>query len=193
MPRTREQLQQAAEDAERWLEQLDPAALDDPASNAAALRRVAAAVQATAASQAELAEAVRAAREHGHTWTQIATMLGTTRQAAQERYGQPATAETVGSGGDTHRGGRHEGDRDHGRQSMAKGDIHTSKQGDRWVNKAEGNERASNSAPTKAEAQALGRQMAIDRGVEHVIHNQDGTIGERNTYPRSRDPKQSKG
>ena len=76
---------------------------------------------------------------------------------------------------------------------MAKGDIHTSKQGDKWVNKAEGNERASNSADTKAEAQATGRDMAIDRGVEHVIHKQDGTIGERNTYPRSRDPRESKG
>lgn len=76
---------------------------------------------------------------------------------------------------------------------MAEGDIHTSKQGDRWVNKAEGNQRVSNSAPTKAEAQAAGREMAIDRGVEHVIHNQDGRIGERNTYPRSRDPKNSKG
>lgn len=77
--------------------------------------------------------------------------------------------------------------------AMATGDIHTSKQGDRWVNKAEGNTNASNSAPTKADAQATGRQMAIDRGVEHVIHNQDGQIGERNTYPRSRDPKRSKG
>ena len=28
--------------------------------------------------------------------------------------------------------------------------------------------------------------MAIDRGVEHVIHKQNGQIGERNTYPRSR-------
>ncbi|GGJ89695.1 hypothetical protein GCM10010123_19360 [Pilimelia anulata] len=78
-------------------------------------------------------------------------------------------------------------------QTMAEGDIHTSKDGDRWVNKAEGNTRASNTAATKAEAQAEGRQMAIDRGVEHVIHNQDGTIGSRNTYPRSRDPRSSKG
>jgi hypothetical protein len=76
---------------------------------------------------------------------------------------------------------------------MAKGDIHTSKQGDRWVNKAEGNERASSSASTKAEAQADGRRMSIERGVEHVIHKQDGKIGERNTYPRSRDPRKSKG
>lgn len=76
---------------------------------------------------------------------------------------------------------------------MSKGDIHTSKHGDRWVNKAEGNERASNTAPIKAEAQAKGRDMAIERGVEHVIHREDGTIGERNTYPRSRDPRRSKG
>lgn len=76
---------------------------------------------------------------------------------------------------------------------MSKGDIHTSKQGDRWVNKAEGNARASNSAPTKGEAQAKGREMAIEREVEHVVHKQDGQIGERNTYPRSRDPRKSKG
>ncbi|USI88388.1 DUF2188 domain-containing protein [Rhodococcus pyridinivorans] len=76
---------------------------------------------------------------------------------------------------------------------MAEGDIHTSKQGDKWVNKAEGNSRASNSAPTKAEAQAKGREMAIERGVEHLVHKRDGKIGERNTYPRSRDPRSSKG
>jgi hypothetical protein len=76
---------------------------------------------------------------------------------------------------------------------MAKGDIHTSKQGDLWVNKAEGNVQASNSAPTKAAAQAKGREMAIERNVEHFVHKQDGRIGERNTYPRSRDPKRSKG
>lgn len=80
-----------------------------------------------------------------------------------------------------------------GEQLMAKGDIHTSKQGDRWINKAEGNQRASSSAPTKAEAQADGRKMAIDRGVEHIVHKEDGQIGERNTYPRSRDPRKSKG
>ncbi|SNY72854.1 DUF2188 domain-containing protein [Paractinoplanes atraurantiacus] len=76
---------------------------------------------------------------------------------------------------------------------MATGDIHTSKQGDKWVNRVEGNERASNTAPTKAEAQAKGKDMAIQRGTEHVVHKQDGTIGERNTYPRSRDPRSSKG
>ena len=50
-----------------------------------------------------------------------------------------------------------------------------------------------NTASIKAEAQAEGREMAIERGVEHVVHNQDGQIGERNTYPRSRDPRRLKG
>jgi hypothetical protein len=76
---------------------------------------------------------------------------------------------------------------------MGKGDIHTSHDGEKWVNRAEGNQRASNTADTKADAQAAGREMARERGVEHVIHNMDGKIGERNTYPRSRDPRRSKG
>ncbi len=90
MPRTREQLQQAAEAAERWLDSLDPAAIASPDADASRLRRIGDAVRAVASSQVELADAVAEAREHGHTWTQIAAMLGTSRQAAQERYGEPA-------------------------------------------------------------------------------------------------------
>lgn len=88
MPRTREQLQQAADQAERWLDDLDPAAIASPDTDATYLRQLGAAVRAAATSQTDLADAVVAAREHGHTWTQIATMLGTSRQAAQERYGE---------------------------------------------------------------------------------------------------------
>lgn len=79
-----------ADDAERWLDSLDPSAIATPDADASYLRRIGAAVSATASSQAELAASVAAAREHGHTWTQIATMLGTSRQAARERYGEPA-------------------------------------------------------------------------------------------------------
>ncbi len=76
---------------------------------------------------------------------------------------------------------------------MAKGDIHTVHRDGRWLNEVEGGQRASNSADTKAAAQATGRDMARKRGVEHLIHNMNGQIGERNTYPRSRDPRSSKG
>lgn len=70
---------------------------------------------------------------------------------------------------------------------MAKGDIDTYFEDGQWKNKVEGNSRASNVHSTKADAQAAGRDMAIDRGVEHVIKKMDGTIGDKNTYPRSRD------
>lgn len=76
---------------------------------------------------------------------------------------------------------------------MATGDIETYYQGGEWKNRPQGNQRASNVYATKAEAQAVGREMAIDRGVEHVIKKMDGKIGARNTYPRSRDPRSSKG
>jgi hypothetical protein len=90
MPRTREQLQQAAADAERWLDSLDPAAIALPDADASRLRCIGAAVRAAATIQVELADAVADAREHGHTWTQIAATLGTSRQAPQERCGEPA-------------------------------------------------------------------------------------------------------
>jgi hypothetical protein len=76
---------------------------------------------------------------------------------------------------------------------MATDDVHTSKEGGRWINKVEGNRRASNIAATKKEAQAVGQEMARRRGVEHFIHNENGRLGERNTYPRSRDPRRTPG
>jgi hypothetical protein len=76
---------------------------------------------------------------------------------------------------------------------MAKGDVETYFEDCEWKNKVEGNTRASNTADTKADAQARGRDMAIERDVEHFIRKKNGQIGERNTYPRSRDPRRSKG
>jgi Uncharacterized protein conserved in bacteria (DUF2188) len=51
-----------------------------------------------------------------------------------------------------------------------------------WQNKVEGNQRASNVAPTKAEAQAEGRRMAEERKTEHKIQDKHGQIKERNSY-----------
>ncbi|MFC3505723.1 DUF2188 domain-containing protein [Micromonospora krabiensis] len=76
---------------------------------------------------------------------------------------------------------------------MVKGDIDTYHQDGQWKNRPEGNERASSTHDTKAEAESAGREMARDRDAEHVIKNEDGRIGERNTYPRSRDPREIKG
>lgn len=76
---------------------------------------------------------------------------------------------------------------------MTKGDIETYYEDGRWKNRPEGNARASDIHDTKAAAQAAGRATAIKRGVEHVIKRVDGTIQSKNTYPRSRDPRSSKG
>lgn len=76
---------------------------------------------------------------------------------------------------------------------MAKGDIETYYEDGKWKNRPQGNDRATSTHDTKAEAQPAGRDMARARGVEHVVKKKDGTIGERNTYPRSRDPRSSKG
>jgi hypothetical protein len=76
---------------------------------------------------------------------------------------------------------------------VAEGDIETYYEDGRWKNRPEGNTRASSTHDTKAQAQAAGRQLAVERGVEHVIKKTDGTIGEKNTYPRSRDPRRTKG
>ncbi|GII22535.1 DUF2188 domain-containing protein [Planosporangium mesophilum] len=76
---------------------------------------------------------------------------------------------------------------------MPAGDVETYHEDGQWKNRPEGNQRASSTHDTKADAQGRGREMAIDRGVEHVIKKEDGTIGEKNTYPRSRDPRDIEG
>ena len=43
--------------------------------------------------EAELTAAVTRARQHGHSWAVIASRLGITRQAAQQRYGPAARSE----------------------------------------------------------------------------------------------------
>jgi len=88
MPRTREELEQAATDAETWLNSLDPAAT--PAEDPTDLRRIGLALRDLADDQREVDEAVAAARGNGRSWGEIGLVLGTSRQAARERYGQPA-------------------------------------------------------------------------------------------------------
>ena len=67
------------------LDTLDPA--KHPARNAASFRRILAARPDLAAAEQELRDAVRAAREAGDSWTVIGAALDTSRQAAQQRFG----------------------------------------------------------------------------------------------------------
>jgi len=90
MPRTQAQLQKALADTEAWLDTLDLAALASPDSEGEDLRAIGDALRAVALSDLTLAKQVAAARANGRTWTQIAAVLGVTKQAARERFGEPA-------------------------------------------------------------------------------------------------------
>ena len=66
---------------------------------------------------------------------------------------------------------------------MADGFVHTFHKDGTWINEIEGGEEAlPGSYATKHVAVAAGRDEAILRKTEHVIHNEDGSIGERNSY-----------
>ena len=67
------------------LDQLDVAS--HPARDAAHFRRILAARERLEAAEKELRDAVHAAREAGDSWTVIGAALDTTRQAAQQRFG----------------------------------------------------------------------------------------------------------
>lgn len=86
MPRTQEELEQAAADAEAWLDSLDPAVTE--AEDPADLRAVARAVRESAEAEARVREAVTAARANGRSWARIGMALGVSRQAARERSGE---------------------------------------------------------------------------------------------------------
>lgn len=200
MPRS---LQEILDQAEILSARFEDGFEPDVNPQIAALR---AAVHRRSQAEADIAAAVSEAIGSGATWAAVGGAVGTSGQAARERY-KPVINAPERSGAHRRRADstgvsevsgkvvqRPAAAGPSGEESaVPDGDIHTSKQGDVWVNKAEGNTRASNTAATKAEAQAKGREMAIERNVEHVIHNKDGKIGERNTYPRSRDPRSSKG
>lgn len=91
MPRTRQQIEQAAAEAEAWLDQLDPndptVTVDDPKD----LRDIAYAMGAVAEAEKAVTAAIDTARANGRSWNAIARILGVSRQAAQKRYDHPAT------------------------------------------------------------------------------------------------------
>ena len=86
MPRTTAQIQQAALDAEEWLDSLDPD--ETPGLDATDLRAIAAAVAELGDADQRLHDAVNTARANGHTWTSIGAVLGVSKQAATQRYGE---------------------------------------------------------------------------------------------------------
>ena len=66
---------------------------------------------------------------------------------------------------------------------VAEGYVHTVHVAGRWENKVEGQDLPlAGTYETKEEATAAGRSEAQRRHTEHVIHREDGSIEERNSY-----------
>lgn len=84
MPRTQEELKKAALDAEAWLDSVDPAELE--AENTDDLRAIAVALASVADAEAQLRDAVVAARLGGRSWGRISMVLGVSKQAARQRF-----------------------------------------------------------------------------------------------------------
>lgn len=62
------------------------------------------------------------------------------------------------------------------------GSFTPSSKHDQWVNEVEGNGTIGGVHATKEEAVGVGRARARADETEHVIHSQDGTISEQNSY-----------
>jgi hypothetical protein len=86
MPRTAQEILDQAEALADRFERFEP----EPGSgvDAAALRDLRVAFQNRADAEKQLAEAVEAARTAGHSWASIGAMVGTSGEAARQRYGQ---------------------------------------------------------------------------------------------------------
>lgn len=69
---------------ESWADQVSTAELEGPGP--LALQLLAAHVDQRETAEAAIAEAIRQARAAGQTWSQIAAVLGVTKQAAQRKY-----------------------------------------------------------------------------------------------------------
>ena len=88
MPRSLKDILEHADELADRFERHDPdtAQLRD----AGALRALRHAALQRARSESELADTVLLARAEGHSWSVIGAMLGTSGEAARQRYGQPA-------------------------------------------------------------------------------------------------------
>lgn len=88
MPRTIDEIISQAEELAARFEDHVPDA--DNVQDASALRKLRNAFLARAEAEQRVTDAVRRARGHGHSWAAIGAMVGTSGEAARQRYRQKA-------------------------------------------------------------------------------------------------------
>ncbi len=88
MPRSLEEILHHADELATRFENHDAKSAD--VADATALRAVRAGFAERAEAEARLADAVSVARAEGHSWAAIGAMVGTSGEAARQRYSQPS-------------------------------------------------------------------------------------------------------
>lgn len=88
MPRSIEEILEQADELADQFEHHE--ANDENIADAAALRALREAFLDRAMAERRLADAVSVARAEGHSWAAIGAMVGTSGEAARQRYGQAA-------------------------------------------------------------------------------------------------------
>ncbi len=89
MPRTAQEILDHADELAARFEAHEP---DGEVHDATELRLVREAFLARADAERALGDAVVHARRNGHTWASIGAMVGTSGEAARQRYGQSVNA-----------------------------------------------------------------------------------------------------
>jgi len=75
---------------EEWAERVESSDLEE--ADTKALRTIAELAERREVVEEELTEAVRSARQAHRSWSEIGTMLGVSKQAAQRKYGSKVNA-----------------------------------------------------------------------------------------------------
>jgi len=88
MPRSLKEILEHADELQQRFERHKPD--DEAIADAGALRAVRQAALNRGRAEADLAESVALARADGHSWQAIGAMIGTSGEAARQRYGHPA-------------------------------------------------------------------------------------------------------
>jgi hypothetical protein len=94
MPRTVKEIIEQAQQLAHQFTDVEPDPADRP--RAEALAAVHRAVLARADAEAALAEAIAQARQAGASWASIGTVLGTSGEAARQRYGPEGRPRKAG-------------------------------------------------------------------------------------------------
>lgn len=86
MPRSTDEILAHADELAKRFEDFEPG--DESGSDAHALRELRHAFTRRAEAEREINEAVAVARAEGNSWAAIGAMLGTSGEAARQRFGQ---------------------------------------------------------------------------------------------------------